>query len=271
MIEAALAEVQVPNRVAREPLGRRIARWAARSMRTRVVSARAHPPLVSFTFDDIPASAAETGAAILEQEGRRGTFYISGGIGETVEPTRRYASAAQYLDLHRAGHEIGCHTFSHRPVSSLDHAALARDLDSNAAYFARLDPSIALTSFAYPYNHTSLRAKRQLQRRFACCRGGVPGINGGRIDLGFLRAVELSLDPRDPGAAQRWIRRVVSERGWLIFFTHGVSDDSEPWSCPPGLLQSVVSEALALGAVVVPVREALHLAVEPPLIERAPP
>lgn len=271
MIEVAVAQNPVERRALREPLARRLARWAARSLRTRVVSTRAHPPLVSFTFDDIPASAAEIGAAILEEEGRHGTFYISGGIGETVEPNRRYASAAHYLALHRAGHEIGCHTFSHRPVSSLDHAALAQDLDRNAAYFAGLDPSIAPTSFAYPYNHTSLRAKRQIERRFACCRGGVPGINAGRIDLGFLRAVELNSTPQGPASASRWIRRAVAERGWLIFFLHGVSDDPEPWSCPPNLLRETIREALAQGAVVVPVREALNLAVGPPLLDRVPP
>lgn len=271
MIEVAVAEGPVQRRAMREPFARRLARWAALSLRTRVVTARAHPPLVSFTFDDIPASAAEVGASILEQAGRRGTFYISGGIGETVEPNRRYATAAHYLELHRAGHEIGCHTFSHRAVSSLDHGALAQDLDRNAAYFAGLDPSIALTSFAYPYNHTSLRAKRQIERRFSCCRGGVPGINAGRIDLGFLRAVELNADPPDPVSARRWIRRAVAERGWLIFFMHGVGDDPEPWCCPPALLRETIGEALAQDAVVVPIREALSFAVGPSLFHRVPP
>ncbi len=42
-------------------------------------------PLVSFTFDDVPASAYVNGAAILERYGMRGTFYIAAGIGGTLD------------------------------------------------------------------------------------------------------------------------------------------------------------------------------------------
>src|SRR5437016_4105888 len=40
----------------------------------------ANNPMVSFTSDDIPQSAASAGAQMLEEYGGRGTFYISGGL-----------------------------------------------------------------------------------------------------------------------------------------------------------------------------------------------
>lgn len=256
---------------AREPLQRRLARWVARTVRTRTASARPHPPLVSFTFDDIPASAAEQGAAILEEAGCLGTFYVAGGLVGAVEPGRRLATRDQCRDLHRRGHEIGCHTFSHRAVSGLDSSALADDVARNAAFLGEADSGIALTNFAYPFNTTSLRAKRQLERHFASCRGGVPGINTGRIDLGFLRAVELADEQIDMDLVRHWIARVVESRGWLVFFSHGISETREPWGCTPALLRMAVSEALTRGTDVVTMREALRhvLGDEPAQRKRA--
>ena len=37
-------------------------------------------PMVSFTFDDVPKSAATIGAPLLEQYDARGTFYVAGGL-----------------------------------------------------------------------------------------------------------------------------------------------------------------------------------------------
>ena len=240
-----------------EPLRRGLARLAARTIRTRTAEARPDRPLVSFTFDDIPESAYSGAAAMLEAAGARGTFYVAGGLLGTVEPARRLASREQCRDLHRRGHEIGCHTFSHRAVSGLPNDALDAEIARNGACLAALDPGIVPENFAYPFNTTSLRAKRRLERRFGSCRGGVPGINAGRIDLGFLRAVELADGFADEASVAGWIAQVIERKGWLIFFSHGVAEEPEPWGCHPRLLRLALDEAVARGAAVVTVREAL--------------
>jgi peptidoglycan/xylan/chitin deacetylase (PgdA/CDA1 family) len=57
--------------------------------------------MVSFTFDDIPKSAATIGAAILEEYDARGTFYVSGGL---VGAARRNMPVLSVADaLRRAG------------------------------------------------------------------------------------------------------------------------------------------------------------------------
>ncbi len=53
-------------------------RFLARWSRNRMLDMRAGPPMVTFTFDDVPASACELGASILERHGARGTFYVAG-------------------------------------------------------------------------------------------------------------------------------------------------------------------------------------------------
>src|SRR3954468_20928 len=87
-------------------------------------------PMVSFTFDDIPKSAT-LGARILENHGARGTFYVSGGLVGTVEPDWAAVDAGDIVALHRNGHEIGCHTFSHKRACDLDASELAAEIAGN--------------------------------------------------------------------------------------------------------------------------------------------
>jgi peptidoglycan/xylan/chitin deacetylase (PgdA/CDA1 family) len=93
---------------------------AAKLYRSKPFSMHNRAPVVSFTFDDVPDSAYLNGAAILEDHGIRGTFYIAGGTCGTQEEYWRVIDQEQVGALHDAGHEIGCHTFSHINVDRLD-------------------------------------------------------------------------------------------------------------------------------------------------------
>src|ERR1700756_332622 len=119
-------------------------------------------PMVSFTFDDIPKSAATTGAGILEDHGARGTFYVSGGlVGTTESPDWAAVDAEDIIDLHRSGHEIGCHTYSHRRACDLDEASLAAEIEQNRRYLQSIEPSIKLANFAYSFRYGSFSHKRK--------------------------------------------------------------------------------------------------------------
>jgi peptidoglycan/xylan/chitin deacetylase (PgdA/CDA1 family) len=226
-------------------------------------------PMVSFTFDDAPESASTAGAALLEARGVRGTFYIAGGLCGSRDAQRRLLTAAQCLALHRRGHEIACHTFSHPKVSALDEDDLRGELDRNREFFAELDPSIELENFAYPYNHASLSAKALLQRRFSSCRGGVRGINAGAADLGLLKGVEIDREATSDHVRD-WIDKAVVVGGWLVFFTHDVSADPTPFGCAPEVLEAAVRRARERGCVVLPVRDALRrLRLAPPIAAEA--
>src|SRR5260370_38291838 len=92
---------------------------------------RNETPMVSFTFDDIPKSAATTGARILEDHNARGTFYVSGGLVGTTEQDWAAVDAQDIVALHRNGHEIGCHTFSHNPACGLNADRRASQITPN--------------------------------------------------------------------------------------------------------------------------------------------
>src|ERR1700693_6111947 len=134
----ATTKAKVSNRLARH--------LRVDSFRLRNVS-----PMVSFTFDDIPKSAATTGAGILEDHGARGTFYIAGGQVGVTSPNWPGVDAQDIVALHRKGHEIACHTFSHKRTCDLDAQSLAEEIERNRRYLRTLDPSIKTENFAYPF------------------------------------------------------------------------------------------------------------------------
>lgn len=200
-------------------------------------------PMVSFTFDDLPKSAATSGADLLEAHGARGTFYVSGGLVGVETRNWPAGDADDLLSLHRRGHEIGCHTFSHRRASDLDVASLASEILRNRAYLRALDASIETQTFAYPYGYGSFARKNQLKDQFQTCRSIVPGINSGEIDLQFLRAVPLIEGQIDRAAIERAFDEAETNNGWLIFYGHDVTEQPSPWGCSPALLNHALEAA----------------------------
>ena len=91
-------------------LRRRIARLVQR----RPVRMALERPMISFTFDDMPVTAALAGARALEQRGVRGTYYVSTGLAGQTGPMGVYAEAE---DARRLG--------AHHVVLSTDEAQMA--------------------------------------------------------------------------------------------------------------------------------------------------
>ena len=148
-------------------------------------------PMVSFTFDDIPKSAATTGAKLLEEHDARGTFYVSGGLVGTASSDWARSMPRTSSNCIAHGHEIGCHTFSHTRACDLDAEALDAEIARNRRYLRALDPSIKVENFAYPFGYGSFGRKGQLKQAFQSCRSIVPGVNSDTVDLQFLRAMPL--------------------------------------------------------------------------------
>ena len=217
-------------------------------------------PMVSFTFDDLPKSAATTGARILEAHDARGTFYVSGGLVGAASPHWPTGAAEDIVTLREKGHEIGCHTFSHKRACDLDAESLAEEIARNRRYFRSLDASIKVENFAYPFGYGSYVRKRQLKTTFQSCRSIVPGVNTGSVDLQFLRATPL-IDLRiDTGAIDRMFDDAQTTNGWLIFYTHDVADTPSPWGCSPALMNHALEAAVRRKIPVLNMAEALQCA-----------
>ncbi|MGV7214811.1 polysaccharide deacetylase family protein [Bradyrhizobium sp. UFLA05-112] len=217
-----------------------------------------HAPMVSFTFDDAPDSAASRGAPMLEEYGGRATFYLAGSqIGQKSDHWLGLSNDA-ILRLHDRGHEIACHTFSHRRAVDLDEATLAREIELNRNYFHALDPTIKLENFAYPYGLASIWRKPQLTKSFRSARGILPGVNRDVIDLQFLRSSPLVDKDIDVGGVDRYLDEALASGGWLIFYGHDVVNRPSPYGCTPSLLHHALKAAQKRDVPIVTVAEALR-------------
>jgi peptidoglycan/xylan/chitin deacetylase (PgdA/CDA1 family) len=217
-------------------------------------------PMVSFTFDDIPKSAATVGAPMLAEYDARGTFYISGGLVDQWSGHWTGASGDEIVGLHRSGHEIACHTFSHLRAIDLDAAAMTAENERNRRYFSALDPSIKIENFAYPYGLGSVARKRQLGKVFRSSRSIIPGVNSGTVDLQYLRSTPLIETNIDRDGVDRAFDEAVARNGWLIFYSHDVKAAPSPYGCSPALLRHALEAASRRKIPILSVAEALRQA-----------
>ncbi|AUC92998.1 polysaccharide deacetylase family protein [Bradyrhizobium sp. SK17] len=217
-------------------------------------------PMVSFTFDDLPKSAATLGADILESYGARGTFYVSGGLVGLDARFWATGNADDVVSLHRRGHEVGCHTFSHRRACDLDEGSLTAEIARNRTYLHSLDPTMPVETFAYPFGYGSYARKHQLKSEFRTCRSIMPGVNSGEVDLQFLRAMPLIDRQMSRERIDAAFGEAANTNGWLIFYSHDVADAPSLYGCSPDLMTYTLEAAARRNMPVLTMAEAFRCA-----------
>jgi peptidoglycan/xylan/chitin deacetylase (PgdA/CDA1 family) len=238
----------------------RVGNKLARHLRVSPATLNNSRPMVSFTFDDAPISAATRGAAMLEEYNARATFYLAGGLVDAWSGNWTGLSADHIVGLHRRGHEIACHTFSHARATDLTEAAMTAELEKNRLYLQGLDSSISIENFAYPYGTGSVLRKRQLGKAFHSSRGILPGVNSGTVDLQYLRAVPLIEHQIDRDGIDRVLDEALASNGWLIFYGHDVEATPSPYGCSPELLRHALEAAARRKIPALSVADALRFA-----------
>lgn len=231
-------------------------RRLARMLPFRPHRLRLDRPVVAFTFDDFPLSAARNAAPALEDGGMAGTFYFADGLAGRRENDQPIAGPEIAMVLAAHGHEIGGHTSSHLDVQAASGPELHRDIAANDEAISTLT-GYRPVSFAYPFGIVSLRTKLALMRRYAGLRGIMPGINRGCIDLAHLRAQELydATSSLDTIGAQ--LDDLERRGGWLIFYTHDVRARPSSIGCSPRYFARVLDLVRRRGLRVEPVATTL--------------
>jgi peptidoglycan/xylan/chitin deacetylase (PgdA/CDA1 family) len=156
-----------------------------------------------------------------------------------------------------AGHEIGCHTYSHPHMPELRTAQLKRELSANLDAVRSVLPDVHFASFAYPFGEVSVRAKRLIASKFAVARGVRPGLNGRVVDLSELRAQGLRSRHFDRAQVSQIVRHAVSARAWLVFVTHDIVDEPSPWGCTPAEFEFALSTVRRAGIEILTLKAAL--------------
>jgi len=219
--------------------------------RSHVVRLPLDGSMATFTFDDFPRSAYETGGRILEDAGARATYFAVGSyMGRTVDGVEQFDKDTLKA-AHAAGHEIGCHTFDHIKLGSCERSFVHETCDRNLRFFREtLGTKETMKSFAYPYGDVSLAIKDEMSRRFTSCRGVRQNLNIGKVDLAQVNVISLEMRHAAELDLNAVVAKAAARRSWIVFLSHDVSENPSPYGCTPSML----SEALnALAAVNIPI------------------
>ncbi len=201
-------------------------------------------PIVSFSFDDIPASSMR-GADLLESVGARGTFYIAAGLFGATGIQGRNADQQEVSELRARGHEIGCHTYSHARAASCSKATFAAELDRNRDFLADV-VGVVPKSFAFPFGSVSTATKYAARARYQSCRTTGSFVQKEEFDAAGLGGFPVYADPGHLRACDEVIEENAGKNVWVLFYTHDVQNVPSPYGCQPEQLQRLITRCKEL-------------------------
>jgi peptidoglycan/xylan/chitin deacetylase (PgdA/CDA1 family) len=226
-------------------------------------------PMVSITFDDFPKSAWTNARPVLERHDALATYYVAGRFCGIREKGLEYYDRSDLSQLAAAGHEIGCHTFSHIHVPRMTNGEFRADCALNARFLAPHLAGRVIESFAYPYGDVSVRAKMLAARRFVTARGIHPQVNASPLDLALLASMPLESRSWSIGEWRRLVSEAAQNNGWLTLFVHDVSEEPTRHGCTPDMLDLTLRTARDQGLAILTVGAAAARLLARPLAKAA--
>lgn len=214
---------------------------------------------ISFSFDDFPQSAALYGTEILDKYDIRATFYVSLGILGMTYYEKKMATHNNIIELHEKKHELGCHTYDHIDLQTVPKSKAMATIEKNAIEMKKIIPHYNLDTFAFPRGRVTVFSKRIVDKKFRCSRTTIGGVNTGKIDLNMLKANELYSETIPIEQTYNLIDQLISQKGWLIFYTHDVEKYPSNFGCTPTYFEKVVKYAVSSGAKILPVNEIVNM------------
>lgn len=215
-------------------------------------------PMISFTFDDFPKSAAEAGADVMNAHDIKATYYTCSGMLEKTSILGELYDAGDLKRLIAQGHEIASHTHTHLDCSLASTTTVLAEIEQNRAILRELASRDSGEHLAWPYGETHVAAKRSAAKKLATARGILPGINKKGSDLMQLRAVPIGPDDASIEQGLNAIDTVEKTGGWLIFFTHDVTENPTSYGTTPDRLRRLAERAQKSAAAVLPVSQAAN-------------
>jgi len=214
-------------------------------------------PVVSFTFDDFPASAVENAGNLLSTRGFHATYYAALGLMDTNSPTGRIFGPAELKAVVDQGHELGCHTYSPCHAWDTSPAPYKSSIEENLRAISGLHPQAIIKSHSFPISVPRPSIKRLASGFFESCRCGGMGFNSGSVDLNSLQSVFLEKLREDFSSLRQLIATNSKAKGWLILTTHDVTETPTRFGVTPGFFADTLQCVLDSGAIVLPVSAAL--------------
>ncbi len=203
--------------------------------------------IVSLTFDDVPHSALENAFPLLERAGQKVTLYVAGSVAQPDAATNneRFISLNEAKRLHQLGHQIGCHTFTHRRPRPGTDEAYVNDAIRNRDLLQKEIGGDAGRHFSYPFGALTLGIKRRLRWEYDSLRSARRGVNVGSVDLAHILADRLYSRSLDREYIVSQLTTAQERRGWVVFYTHGVSNPAPDYGLSVSDFEWVLSRLQA--------------------------
>ena len=162
-------------------------------------------------------------------------------------------SLSDVVEVHKRGHEIADHTFSHMSANDVDIDVYLQDIEKNQHTLEALGLPRS-RHFAYPLGHLSPALKRAVSERFLTCRGVLTPL-GPKQDANLLKATRVYSGERFQEALSQ-IEAAKQTPKWLNFFTHDVRENPSEFGCTPEEFQEFVAAVKDSGLRVMTVADA---------------
>jgi len=210
--------------------------------------------LVTLTFDDGWRCAYDNAAPRLDRAGLRATYYVITGCLDD-EQFPRYMNLDQIRDLANRGHEIGCHTASHKRLTTETKHIIEEEIVLSRGYLAQRVGRV--DTFCYPYGDYDVRVVEVVKRAgFLGARTLRDGFNTDDLDPFFLKSKSVNCETTHSEVAT-WIDTARRRNVWLVLTFHQIDHEGREFSCTPETLQGIIDHLGATGVSVVTVRDAI--------------
>lgn len=215
--------------------------------------------IVSLAFDDGWRSVYENALPILESGNLKSTQYIVSRYLDAKHPA--YMDARQVCDLEQRGHEIGCHSVSHRHLPEQTQAIIQEEVALSQRCLQ--DFGLSPQTFAYPYGDYDERVIDAVKRSgFKGARTAGEdrdsGFNDMSADPYLLKGQAVKIDT-PLARIEEWVHHVRDNDLWLVLVFHQIDHEGREWSTTPETLCRIVEHLLMVQARVVTVREGLKI------------
>ncbi|NOT86156.1 MAG: polysaccharide deacetylase family protein [Methylococcaceae bacterium] len=216
-------------------------------------------PLVSVTYDDGDANQYANAYPLHLTRGVPATFYIISGELNNL-PT--YMTAAQILDLHAHGMEIGSHSATHSDTTTLSSANLVNEMSQSQSTLQSTIGAL-VTDFSAPYGAYNQNTIAVGQQYYQSQRTVDSGFNNkDNFDPTRLKIQEV-YNGVTPIQVKFWINQAISEKSWLILVYHRIDPNTQPlpkgdlYSILPSELDEVLTYLKSSGAAAITVDKAI--------------
>ena len=162
-------------------------------------------------------------------------------------------------DIIKANNEIGCHTYNHMGALEQSPKEFENSLVENQKHLEKYFPQVNFEVFAYPKGQITVKTKRIVQKYYKCSRSTQPGINYGNSDFNSLFACKIYGNEKNFLWAKNYIDKNQKVKGWLVFYTHDVSENPSAYGCTPSYLEKVIRYSIETGATICTMKNAYKI------------